>query len=64
MKRTTHNDPDIKSKIDFSKKVNFVIHGWLGGLYDGNMHSPLIDRSSEGLYILLDFAIWKIEHLL
>lgn len=32
------NDSNIKSKIDFSKPINFLIHGWLSGLLDRNMH--------------------------
>lgn len=62
LKKTLHNDPDINSKIDFSKKVNFVIHGWLGGLHDGNMHSPRTDRSNQGLYGHKIMHFWKMNN--
>lgn len=32
------NDSDIKEKLDFSKPINFLTHGWLSGLLDRNMH--------------------------
>lgn len=32
------NDSDIDEKLDFSKPINFLLHGWLSGLLDRNMH--------------------------
>lgn len=32
------NDSHIEKKLDFSRPINFVTHGWLSGLLDRNMH--------------------------
>ncbi|XP_031616461.1 phospholipase A1-like isoform X2 [Contarinia nasturtii] len=48
LKQTFLNDPDIKSKIDFTKPVNFLIHGWMGGLNGGNIYLPPDVRPKNG----------------
>lgn len=55
LKQAFLNDKDIDSKLDFSKPVNFLIHGWLSGLYDGNMHMEELNirtPSDSGMYLL------------
>lgn len=32
------NDTELESKLEFSKPINFLIHGWLDGLLDRNMY--------------------------
>lgn len=41
------NDSEIELKLDFSKPVNFLLHGWLAGLLEGNMHSEGSDIPHE-----------------
>lgn len=33
------HDRDIESKLDFSKPINFLIHGWMSGILDANLHA-------------------------
>lgn len=34
------NDPELDMKIDLRFPVNFLIHGWLGGLSGGTSYLP------------------------
>lgn len=44
------HDRYIDSKLDFSKKTNFVIHGWMSGILDANLHAKgIIPDESEGM---------------
>lgn len=71
LNQTFFNDPNIKQKIDFSRPVNFVIHGWLGGINGGNIYLPAEVRASSGMRwenttnnIRLDFiSIFQIYFL-
>lgn len=46
--QTYFNDPDINSKLNLKKPVNFIIHGWLGGLNGGNVYLPIDVKQSAG----------------
>lgn len=47
--QTYMNDPDIHSKLNLNFPVNFVVHGWLGGLDGVNRHLTLIElEESDG----------------
>lgn len=48
LNQTFFNDPDIESKIDLSKPVSFLVHGWLGGLNGGNMYLPAENKPKKG----------------
>lgn len=48
LNQTFLGDPDIRSKIDFGARTNFLIHGWLSGLDGGNMHLPEEVRATDG----------------
>lgn len=41
------NDSAIETKLDFSKPINFLLHGFLAGLLDGNMHSGGTEKPTE-----------------
>lgn len=49
------NDTEIKSKLDFSKPINFLLHGWLDGILDRNMHlgaqNKIEPNDHNGMYI-------------
>lgn len=48
------NDSDINAKLDFSKPINFLTHGWLSGLLDRNMHLLGFDdkpNEYDGMYM-------------
>lgn len=47
--QTYFDDPEIKSKIDFTLPVAMLIHGWLGGIHDGNRFLSTAGRAKEGL---------------
>lgn len=51
LKRIFFNDPDIESKLDFSKPINFIIHGWLSGLLqEGDLHADgKIANENDGM---------------
>lgn len=51
--QTFINDTDIQAKIDFTKPVNFVIHGWLGGLYGGNIYLVENADSTNGMNVFV-----------
>lgn len=57
--QTFFNDPNVTTKIDFSRPVSFVIHGWLGGLNGGNIFLPAQIRSSSGVYTFTYICIRK-----
>lgn len=37
VQQITLNDPDVTTKLDFSKPINFFIHGWLGFIHPDGM---------------------------
>lgn len=48
------NDSNINGKLDFSKPINFLTHGWLSGLLDRNMHLRGFNETPneyDGIYI-------------
>lgn len=48
MNQTFLDDAEINSKLDFAKPINFLIHGWVSGLLDQNMHKPnLVVKPNE-----------------
>lgn len=49
MNQTYFNDPDILQKLDMTKPVSFLIHGWLGGLNGGNMYLPYEVKPKKGM---------------
>lgn len=49
LNQTYFNDPDIVEKIDMTKPVSFLIHGWLGGLNGGNMYLPYEVKPKKGM---------------
>lgn len=51
LNQTYQNDSEILEKLDFTKPVNFVIHGWLGGLNGGNIYLPVEVQPNSGNYI-------------
>ncbi|XP_055311609.1 phospholipase A1-like [Sitodiplosis mosellana] len=55
--QTYLNDPDIASKIDLTKPMSFLIHGWLGGLNGGNMYLPSEGGSGKG-WVRSSAASW------
>lgn len=34
LQKVTLNDPNVRSKLDFTKPINFLIHGWFGLVND------------------------------
>lgn len=59
LKQTFLNDPNIESKVDFTKPIHLLIHGWLGGLDGGNMYLPFRTKNGMGKYIELPWLIEK-----
>lgn len=49
MHQTFFNDPDIHSKLNLKKPVNFIIHGWLGGLDGVDIYVPDQVKQSAGI---------------
>lgn len=44
------HDHRIESKLDFSKPINFIIHGWMSGVLDANLHARgKVPDESEGM---------------
>lgn len=44
-------DRYIESKLDFSKPINFVVHGWMSGVLDANLHAKGSELDeNEGLH--------------
>lgn len=41
VKQVILNDADVESKLDFSKPINFFIHGWYGGVANVDGSIPL-----------------------
>lgn len=65
LNQTFINDTDIDAKIDFTKPVNFVIHGWFGGLHGGNMYLVTNSESRSGMYIITSFdSFGVIVHII
>lgn len=48
LRQTFRNDSSILTKIDFRRPVNFLIHGWLGGLNGGYQHIPSVVKPTKG----------------
>lgn len=48
LQQTFRNDSSILTKIDFRRPVNFLIHGWLGGLNGGYQHIPSVVKPTKG----------------
>lgn len=54
LKQVTLNDPEITSKLDFSKPINFIIHGWLGINEQANGE---VMYKRDGMYCLEFFTL-------
>lgn len=50
MNQTFLDDAEINLKLDFKKPINFLIHGWVSGLLDQNMHLPDLDVKPNEYY--------------
>lgn len=45
--QTYLNDPNINLKIDTHSCINFVVHGWLGGIDGGNRFLPTSPKTTS-----------------
>lgn len=50
MNQTFMDDAEINSKLDFGKPINFLIHGFVSGLLDQNMHLPNLNINPNEYY--------------
>lgn len=50
MIQTFLDDAEINAKLDFTKPINFLHHGWVSGLMDENMHLPNLTTKPNEYY--------------
>lgn len=48
VRQTFRNDSSISAKIDFTRPVNFLIHGWFGGINGGYQLVPSAAKPTKG----------------